>query len=601
MKRFTLALLGGAMALGAMAHRDVYFSVDMSSGNGWNHKSWSIKGGVLEHDEAGLPYIVATGDFTFKGQNAVAVVHDQRLQGETSMPNLEKVFLFTSATDYTDAAHVTPMVVVTDEMGEEYTFNFATLPNTYETKMVESTSVAGDLEYLSKIVNFTVYYLGVEEGEEIDLASVALGSEWTMPKVSSSRTVESITYTRGPADMTVPGTRTIETGVTYIQAEDFDEPWINNRTAYKTAAGTNSSRLYPSDYNVSIQTEGAAGFGDGSQYGAYLPNHGHVITNRWGGNDDLIDHQVSGSILHNWATPGVESDAYYGYKGKYNPGATDDNPEISLENAIDNWGVWAEYTFEAEEDCTIDISLRVAAYRSPVEACFTYQPFLYWGLDMANNGYYLEEPYADNNYFELFGYKYMVSLDDDVLRTAYDAAPIYGGDGNVYMGSILDPSKWTNTQVEENGVKVNSDYLPIWPDPFWSYKVLEAEQPSGIWGNGWSPYYKDDMLKKAYESGDCSKAMLDKYAHGDYINIPVKKGRHTIKVQNMGGNSWFDEMRIRANNGGAGVDGVLADGLENAYEGTPVYFDLQGRVVNNPTNGIYLVKRGSKVTKEVIK
>ncbi len=595
MKRFTLALLGGAMALGAMAHRDVYFSVDMTSGNGWDHKSWSLKGAVLEKDDAGLPYLVATGDFTYKGQTAVAVVHDQRLQGVTNMPNLEKVFLSTSATDYTDAAHVTPMVVVTDEMGEEYTFNFAMLPNTYETKMVESTSVAGDLEYLSKIVNFTVYYLGVEEGEEIDLASVALGTEWTMPSVSPSRTVEAITYTRGTDDMTVPGTRTVETGVTYIQAEDFDEPWINNRTAYKTAAGTNGSRLYPSDYNVSIQTEGQAGFGDGSQYGAYLPNHGHVVCNRWGGNDDLIENQISGSLLHNWAAPGVESEAYYGYKGKYNAGATDDNPEISIDNAIENWGVWAEYTFDVEEDCNIDISLRVAAHRWPLEACFAYQPYAYWGLSMAENGYYLESPYEDFNYFELFGYKYTLALDGEIQRTAYDAAPIYAGNGTSYMQAVGDPSKWTNTQDNVNGQKLNTVYLPMWPDPAWG-----SEEDPDNWGAGWSAYYKDEMLKKSFEAGRCSQAMLDKYAKGDYVNIPVKKGRHTIKVQNMGANSWFDEIRIRAN-GGAGVDGVLADGLENAYEGTPVYFDLQGRVVNNPTNGIYLVKRGNKVTKEVIK
>ena len=68
----------------------------------------------------------------------------------------------------------------------------------------------------------------------------------------------------------------------------------------------------------------------------------------------------------------------------------------------------------------------------------------------------------------------------------------------------------------------------------------------------------------------------------------------------MGGLSWLDEIRIKAHSG-AGVDNVLADGLDGAYEGTPLYFDLQGRQIANPTKGIYLVKRGKTVTKEVVR
>lgn len=48
---------------------------------------------------------------------------------------------------------------------------------------------------------------------------------------------------------------------------------------------------------------------------------------------------------------------------------------------------------------------------------------------------------------------------------------------------------------------------------------------------------------------------------------------------------------------GAGVEGVNAD----AANGAPVYFDLQGRKVESPSAGTYLVKRNGKVTKQVIK
>ena len=49
--------------------------------------------------------------------------------------------------------------------------------------------------------------------------------------------------------------------------------------------------------------------------------------------------------------------------------------------------------------------------------------------------------------------------------------------------------------------------------------------------------------------------------------------------------------------GGAGVENVAVDAAEGAAE----YFDLQGRKVAEPKAGLYLVKRGGKVAKEIIK
>lgn len=47
---------------------------------------------------------------------------------------------------------------------------------------------------------------------------------------------------------------------------------------------------------------------------------------------------------------------------------------------------------------------------------------------------------------------------------------------------------------------------------------------------------------------------------------------------------------------GAGVNDIAVDANAPAE-----YFDLQGRRVANPENGIYIVRQGSKVTKQVIK
>lgn len=46
-----------------------------------------------------------------------------------------------------------------------------------------------------------------------------------------------------------------------------------------------------------------------------------------------------------------------------------------------------------------------------------------------------------------------------------------------------------------------------------------------------------------------------------------------------------------------GVEGVESDDLNAA----PVYYNIQGMQVGNPENGLYIVKRGNKVTKEVIR
>lgn len=47
---------------------------------------------------------------------------------------------------------------------------------------------------------------------------------------------------------------------------------------------------------------------------------------------------------------------------------------------------------------------------------------------------------------------------------------------------------------------------------------------------------------------------------------------------------------------GSGVEGIESD--SNA---APVYYDLQGRKVDNPANGLYIVKKGSKVSKQFIR
>ena len=52
--------------------------------------------------------------------------------------------------------------------------------------------------------------------------------------------------------------------------------------------------------------------------------------------------------------------------------------------------------------------------------------------------------------------------------------------------------------------------------------------------------------------------------------------------------------------GSSGISDIVADDPEADTDVTPVYYNLQGQRVANPTGGIYIVVRGDKVSKEMI-
>lgn len=88
---------------------------------------------------------------------------------------------------------------------------------------------------------------------------------------------------------------------------------------------------------------------------------------------------------------------------------------------------------------------------------------------------------------------------------------------------------------------------------------------------------------------------------------PMKK--YTLNVDASAAQSWkitagtyditadFAKMTVKATSSQSGVDAVEASGEEVA----PVYYNLQGVRVENPAAGLYIVVRGSKVTKEYVR
>lgn len=78
------------------------------------------------------------------------------------------------------------------------------------------------------------------------------------------------------------------------------------------------------------------------------------------------------------------------------------------------------------------------------------------------------------------------------------------------------------------------------------------------------------------------------------LNVKMERAPHNDRKSAVA----FDNFKLTYL--GTEQSGVVAIADDN-LDVTPVYYNLQGMRVENPANGIYIVKRGDKVTKEVIR
>lgn len=93
--------------------------------------------------------------------------------------------------------------------------------------------------------------------------------------------------------------------------------------------------------------------------------------------------------------------------------------------------------------------------------------------------------------------------------------------------------------------------------------------------------------------------------YSDYIKTGIGQGMGSFYVEPIDDNSVYIYRWLAGTQAakfkfsvpqGSGVEGVAAV----AEEVPAVYYNLQGVQVNNPANGLYIVKRGDKATKELI-
>lgn len=81
--------------------------------------------------------------------------------------------------------------------------------------------------------------------------------------------------------------------------------------------------------------------------------------------------------------------------------------------------------------------------------------------------------------------------------------------------------------------------------------------------------------------------------------VEFGKGEAAFKTSALGEyfiNVDYDAMTVQVSSQSVGVESIEAD--ENV---APVYYNLQGVEVANPQNGLYIVKQGNKVSKQLVK
>lgn len=550
------------LATSAYAHREDYFGFTM--GDNPEADGWTVTGGTGEAAD-GLYGVIANGGAP------VVWTRDLSVQaGTASQPYVSQAILkYISGTGIQGGtSHIVPKVILEGyNEGESVTFTFKTSPDDDSKVVCDTTTNMTGTAFLNNIHYIKVVFENVKKDEYVSFNYIDLASQWLMPEVKADNTI-------------------------YIQAEDYNEFWINNRKAYSPISGENKYR--PSDADLYVYWQD-----DGAFFQSWTYGNGHK--------DDWYGRAVK-NMCPNGATWNI-------FSGEY---ADATSNKVSIENAKKNWGAWLEYTFDVPEDCVADISLKAgshwAAYAGISGGTGKY------GKTRANGGYVVDG--ISEDWVKHYCCAAVLSLDDQNLATNWSSFPKNKGLSQIeYAALASDPSfGWTSTQILKNGNLVNSDTLYVFPNP-----------RSGDVANNnpmmcWSTYYKSDLYK---ELKDLNKdESLAAYIKPDYANVHLSKGRHTIKVQSLAPMWHFDEIKIEAKKAtSTGVNNIAANDPEKliAYPSlaTDVLYikgieakysiiDLRsGAIVingfGNTVNvsglsaGVYVVKVGEKVQRFIKK
>ena len=82
-----------------------------------------------------------------------------------------------------------------------------------------------------------------------------------------------------------------------------------------------------------------------------------------------------------------------------------------------------------------------------------------------------------------------------------------------------------------------------------------------------------------------------------FTDLGTDEAAATLLGKRQKGWIYADEF----NSGTSGIEDITVDEAVEDTDAPAVYYNLQGVQVKNPDNGIYIVRRGNKVTKEYIR
>ena len=472
-----------------------------------------------------------------------------------------------------------------------------------------------------KLNYIDVYAEGVAPGQFVALESFGCATCLPMPKVGfNTQTTRKLGFW---------GDQEVQPGTIFIQAEDFDgyrdgeEPTFSG---YCLGTGDRSPEgvAWQDGYGYPRMPKLNSHWSKGDLSHVRIDN----AANKAGGAGvfqynpgDYSSHNSSGSGFALCGMSRVDGGWGTTYGGEY---MDETSNLISFEQALDGFGSWFEYTFEMEEDGYVDISLGACA-----NSLSAFSEIMQGGTRALKNEYHTaynkpreEGGYVvdglDDDYLKRYGFCYILSFDGEEQRTNWESRGMPNPKTGAFSSSVYaNPFEWTNNQEDDgNGNMVNSKFLAITPP----YPATLDGNP----GNIWFPVYRSDLLyrqmvDKNSEGNDYDfKKECDKRSaelgydyfekhykdRPDYADIPCSAGKHKIRVRSTGGATVFDEIRIHAHkdsNKPTGIENIVAKRVNEEFNGEPEYFDLQGRKVANPGTGLYIVKRGNTVTKEVLR
>lgn len=497
------------LATSVFAHRENYFGFTM--GDNPERDGWTVTGGVGEAD-GGFYGIIANGN------EPVIWTRDLATQaGTREQPYVSQAILkYISGTGNNGTAHVVPKVILEGEKGESVTFTFKTAPDDDSQVICDTAAISAGMAFEGKVRYIKVVFENLQKDEYVSFNYINLASDWFMPEVKVGNTI-------------------------YIQAEDYNEYWINNRKAYSPiGGGANQYRESDADLYVSWQDDGAF-------FQSWTLGNGHK--------DDWY-----GRAVKNMCPSGA---TWNTYSGEY---IDETSNKITIENAKKNWGAWLEYTFDVPEDCVVDISLKAGSHWGAFAGVSGGTGK--YGNAREDGGYVIDG--MNEDWVKRYCAAVVLSLDDNNLASNWSSFPKNSGLSQLeYAALISDPlSGWTSTQITKDGNLVNSDTLYVFPNPRSGDPV---NNPMVVW----STYYKSDLYK---ELMDLSKdESLAAYIKPDYANVFLSKGRHTIKVQSLAPMWHFDEIKLEARKStGTGVNNAIVDNSEKLI----VYPSLVTDVLN---------------------